>query len=86
LTVTLALLSTRDNSALSNNIFPVKREKIIQLDSEGKFIPIGTKNVFLKYFSKESESNIKWTKKDREQYLNEMSRLLTEFFNNENGE
>jgi len=82
----LALLSARDNSALSNNIFPVKREKIIQLDSEGKFIPIGTKNVFLKYFSKESESNIKWTQEDREQYLNKMSRLITEFFNNENGE
>lgn len=80
----LALLSTRDNSTLSNNIFPIKREKIIQLDSQGRFIPIATKNVFLKYFSKESESNIKWTQEDREQYLNEISKLITEFFNNEN--
>ncbi len=82
----LALLSTIDNSTLGNNIFPVKREKIIKLDSEGRFIPIATKNVFLKYFSKESESNIKWTQEDREQYLNEISRLITEFFNNDNGE
>jgi len=73
----LALLSARDNSTLSNNIFPIKREKIIELDSQGKFIPIATKNVFLKYFSKKSENNIKWTQEDREQYLNEISRIIT---------
>jgi len=82
----LALLSTRDNSTLSNNIFPIKREKIIELDTEGRFIPIGTKNVFLKYFSKESENNIKWTQEDRVQYLDEISKKITEFFNNDNGE
>ncbi len=75
----MALLSTEDNSVLNNNIFPIKRDKIIELDEKGSFIPICTKNVFLKYYSKDVTQNSEWTKKDREAYLKEIKTKLNEF-------
>ena len=53
----LALLSRDDNSSLNNSIFPAKRDKIKELDKTGSFIPICTKNVFLKYYSITSPIN-----------------------------
>ena len=79
----MALLSTEDNSALNNNIFPIKRDKIIELDEKGSFIPICTKNVFLKYYSKDVSQNSEWTKKDKEAYRSEIQTKLTEFLPNE---
>ena len=78
----LALLSTKDNSALKNNIFPIKRDKIIELDEKGSFIPICTKNVFLKYYSKDVTQNSKWSKLDRDAYLKKIKRKLKEFLPN----
>lgn len=75
----LALLSLGSNSAVSNNIFPIKRDKIIELDSQGKFIPLCTKNVFLKYYSKDAEQNVMWTKVDRESYFNEIKNTLCNY-------
>ena len=75
----MALLSIGDNSVLNNNIFPIKRDKIIELDEKGSFIPICTKNVFLKYYSKDVAQNSEWTSKDRESYLNEIKTKLNEF-------
>jgi len=75
----MALLSIGDNSALNNNIFPIKRDKIIELDEKGSFIPICTKNVFLKYYSKDVTQNSEWTKKDRASYLTEIKTKLNEF-------
>ncbi len=75
----LALLSVGDNSVLKNNIFPIKRDKIIELDEKGSFIPLCTKNVFLKYYSKEVDQNSVWTQKDRNAYLQEIKTRLTRF-------
>lgn len=83
----LALLATDDNSALSNNIFPIKRDKIIKLDEKGSFIPICTKNVFLKYYTKDVTQSVKWTEKDRNAYFNEITNILKDFlpeYENEN--
>ena len=75
----MALLSRDDNSALSNNIFPIKLDKIKEWDKQGKFIPICTKNVFFKYYSKDVEQNVQWEKADRESYLKAMKDTLKEF-------
>lgn len=75
----MALLATSDNSALSNNIFPIKRDKIIELDEKGSFIPICTKNVFLKYYSKDVIQNSEWTEKDRKEYLTEIKTKLINY-------
>ena len=75
----LALLSTDVNSSLSNNIFPLKREILIAKDKMGEFIPICTKNVFLKYYSKDIDDLHFWNSNDREDYLEEIKRVLNKF-------
>ena len=75
----LALLTPSDNSSLNNATFHIKRDKIKELDEKGSFIPICTKNVFLKYYSKNVEQNIKWDKKDMDAYLKEMKTILNNY-------
>lgn len=75
----MALLSKRDNSVLNNSIFPSKRDKIIELDKKGSFIPIGTKNVFLKYYSDNVKEAVIWDKRDREAYLKALKNTLNDF-------
>ena len=84
----MALLSRTDNSSLNNSIFPIKKDKIKELDEKGSFIPIGTKNVFLKYYSKNSEQNVQWNIEDQEAYFNALQSTLKDYLpkaqNNEN--
>lgn len=75
----LALLTPSDNSSLKNAPFHRKRDKIKELDEKGSFIPICTKNVFMKYYSKNVEQNVKWDKKDMEAYLGEMKTTLKDY-------
>jgi len=75
----LALLTPSDNSSLNNAPFHIKRDKIKKLDEKGSFIPICTKNVFLKYYSKNVEQNVKWDKKDMDAYLAEMKSILNDY-------
>ncbi len=75
----LALLTPSDNSSLNNAPFHRKRDKIKELDEKGSFIPICTKNVFLKYYSKNVEQNLKWDKKDMDSYLVEMKTILNDY-------
>jgi uncharacterized protein with ParB-like and HNH nuclease domain len=75
----LALLTPSDNSSLNNEPFHRKRDKIKELDEKGSFIPICTKNVFLKYYSKNVEQNVKWDKKDMDAYLVEMKTTLNNY-------
>lgn len=72
----LALLSGKVNSALSNSIFPVKRKILINKDKVGEFIPICTKNVFLKYYSKDVQNLYFWNVDDRKSYLKELKSVL----------
>lgn len=65
----LALLTTGDNATLSNGPFPQKRAKIIELERRGSFIPIATRNVFLKYYSNQAGHLSYWTDTDRAAYL-----------------
>ncbi len=84
----LALLTPSDNSRLNNAPFHRKRDKVKELDEKGSFIPICTKNVFLKYYSKNVEQNVKWDKKDMDAYLEEMKTILKDCLiinNNESG-
>jgi len=75
----LALLTIGVNSALSNSIFPIKRNILKEKDSQGEFIPICTKNVFMKYYSKDSSNMYFWSEKDRKDYI-EQIRLTVENF------
>ncbi len=79
----LALLSRDDNSSLNNSIFPAKRDKIKQLDKEGSFIPLGTKNVFLKYYSDNVVEALKWNKNDKKAYLEALREVLSDYIGEE---
>ena len=66
----LALLSRPINSSLGNRAFAVKRLKVIDHDRSGAFIPICTRQVFLKYFvDAGSEQMHLWSRQDRQSYL-----------------
>ena len=82
----LALLSSADNSSLNNAIFPIKCKRLFQLEKEGSFIPECTKNVFLKNYSKSYTPPYRWSKEDREDYVNEINRVFNNYFNKENHE
>ena len=75
----LALLTGSDNAALGNGTFPQKREKIIDLEKRGSFIPIATRNVFLKYYSASSAHFTYWGETDRKAYVAAIRRTLNDY-------
>ncbi|MEU4557478.1 DUF262 domain-containing protein [Actinoplanes sp. NPDC023936] len=73
----LALLDGGDNSALSNSVFAVKRAAILARDRDGSYIPVCTRNAFLKYYSPADEHQMHfWSANDREHYMQEIIRVL----------
>lgn len=73
----MALLGTFDNSALNNSTFDVKRDKIIEMDKNGDYIPICTRRVFLKYYTPSGENQLHfWGKADRDAYVKAMNEIL----------
>ncbi|MGJ9424893.1 DUF262 domain-containing protein [Nesterenkonia halotolerans] len=73
----LALLSSGDNSALSNSTFEVKRREIIKRDKAGLYIPPSTRNVFMKYYTEsESQQLHYWGVVDRDDYLKAIQEAL----------
>lgn len=75
----LALLSSKHNSTLNNAIFPVKRNKLLKLDKEGEYIPIATKNVFLKYYTSSDLQPYYWSKKDKANYYQDIESKLAPY-------
>jgi hypothetical protein len=66
----LALLASGHNSALSNAVFEVKRRRILELDRRGEYIPVCTRQVFLKYYTDAGAQQVHfWSTQDRESYL-----------------
>ena len=73
----LALLKTDANASLNNSVFEVKRNDIANLDRQGHFIPVCTRNVFTKYYSPAGENQpYLWTDKDRDAYFEEIMRIV----------
>lgn len=81
----LALLAAENNSSLCNGPFIEKREKIIEMDKNGEFIPICTKNVFLKYYTKKLSDVYFWSKQDQEDYKDSIIKTLEKFLGEKNG-
>lgn len=78
----LALLSSKDNAALNNAIFPTKRDKIIELEKSGRYIPQCTLNVFLKFYSTADSQPYYWSELDAKEYLNQILSTLKAFKEN----
>ena len=75
----LALLSADNNSSLSNGPFVDKRARIIKMDKNGEFIPVCTKNVFLKYYTKNLSDVYFWSEQDQKDYKCSIVETLKEF-------
>lgn len=78
----LTLLDSTTNRSYGNAFFKVKRKTIIENDKNGTFVPICTKNLFLKYYSDNAMDLQKWTKKDAESYKNAIVTSLEKLFEN----
>ncbi|RFU95062.1 DUF262 domain-containing protein [Sphaerochaeta halotolerans] len=75
----LSLLDSETNRGYKNAIFPIKRKTIINRDKAGTFIPLCTKNVFLKYFSEYPPKISFWTQDDRNKYEEDLYNVLHNF-------
>ncbi|MCC9071258.1 DUF262 domain-containing protein [Flavobacterium sp. F-65] len=84
----MALLDGNTNSGLGKKRFIEKRKYIIKTDkvhwqesdNEKHFIPICTKNVFLKYYTKNITQMDIWGYLDRENYIESISLTLKKYF------
>jgi hypothetical protein len=79
----MALLSSGQNSAVSNYTFDAKRNLILEMDKKGLYIPFCTKMVFLKYYSNEDTNLHFWGKNDRDAYFNAIQTVLANYLQNE---
>lgn len=76
----LALLNLSDNAALNNSTFDVKRNKIIEMDKKGQYIPFCTKMVFLKYYTPSEKNQLHfWGQADRVAYINAINKVLAAY-------
>lgn len=75
----LALLDSATNRSYKNAFFPIKRKIILQNDKRGTFIPICTKNVFMKAYSKKFDEIMYWNKYDADFYLKAIEETLVNY-------
>jgi hypothetical protein len=76
----LTLLDQSTNRSYKNAIFPVKRSRILSLDRSGTFVPLCTRNIFLKCYSKKLDRMLCWNKEDKNDYRQQIVATLTTFF------
>lgn len=65
----LVLLDSNTNRSYGDALFFGKRKEIIERDRKSAYIPICTKNVFLKYYTSDPDFSTAWTEKDKKGYL-----------------
>lgn len=76
----LTLLDSSTNRSYKNAVFPIKRARIITLDKEATFVPLCTKNAFLKYYSKQVDKMLYWEPRDSQDHQRAMSEIILDFF------
>ncbi len=82
----MALLTIGENAALSNATFDVKRSRILEMDRTGEYIPVCTRNVFLKYYSSADTKLFFWSEEDRKGYIQAMNAVLYDWKDAEDNE
>ena len=75
----LTLLNADINRSYGNSIFPSKRKIISERDAAGRFIPICTKNVFLKNFANGGSGTIAWQLNDMDNYKKNIVSVIKKF-------
>ncbi|WP_040252371.1 DUF262 domain-containing protein [Psychroserpens mesophilus] len=89
----LCLLDGVTNSHFNNDNFVSKRDKLLKIDAGSyldkndkrvkAFIPLATKNIFLKYYSQDTLTfqMSYWGYEDRKQYVGAIAQTFASFFN-----
>ena len=83
----LTLLDSSTNREYKDAPFPYKRYLIIDYDKKGeRFIPVCTRNLFLKYYSDSNTGSsqldmMRWNEQDRSCYLDEIHRIVDPILN-----
>ena len=76
----LVLLDSATNRSYGNAVFAVKRHRVLSLDRDGLFVPLCTRNVFLKCYNPQVEHVMFWTQEDRDGYRRVIIDTLHSFF------
>lgn len=79
----LTLLNARTNRSYKNAVYPVKRDRILLEDREGSFVPLGTRNLFLKSYSQNLGQMLIWSGDDARDYRAAIVKTLVGFFHSE---
>lgn len=79
----LCLLDEESNKSFGNKIFSKKRREIEKLAEQDKLIPIATKKVFNKEYSKNKSNPDIFSKNDREEYYDEIEKVIKEYIKGE---
>jgi hypothetical protein len=58
----------------------VKRQRLLSLDKAGIFVPLCTRNVFLKCYSPQVDNVMFWSPGDRDAYQSAIIETLVRFF------
>lgn len=78
----MALMIMKDNDEIDNKTFDEKRDYIARLEERGSFIPICTKKVFSKAYTKSAEHPVHflfWGPEDRWAYVNAIEDTLDKY-------
>ncbi len=76
----LTLLDQSTNRSYKNAVFAVKRQRLLELDKSGIFVPLCTRNVFLKCYSAQVDNVMFWSRQDAKAYGEVIVETLTNFF------
>lgn len=76
----LVLLDRATNMSYKNAPFAVKRGRVLSLDRDGIFVPLCTRNVFLKVYNARVEHTLFWTPEDKQGYRQALIDVLHTFF------
>ena len=78
----LALLDSGTNRGYGNAVFPIKRRRLLKYDQEGTFVPLCTRNAFLKCYSGDVQNMLFWGYEDQRDYRDAIVNTLADFFCN----
>jgi hypothetical protein len=76
----LTLLDEHTNRSYKNAPFAVKRQRLLELDQHGIFVPLCTRNVFLKCYSPQVDNAMFWSEEDQQGYREAITTVLVNFF------
>ena len=76
----LTLLDCKTNRSYQDDTFAEKRRIIIERESNGLFVPVCTKNIFLKVYTSEVKQMQIWDENDKLDYILAISEILDKFF------